>query len=221
MQHPPQSTYGRDARDDVAPYVPTDARSTLEVGCGNGGFGATLRRLLGKDARVVAVEAMPESARLAEQTGDYDRVVEGYFPDAMGEERFDLIVFNDVLEHILDPWQTLRDCHRFLEPGGTVLASIPSIQYFPVVWQLVRRGRWDYVDSGTLDRTHVRFFTRRTMVEMFADAGYAVERVEGIGSLDARWDTDPLAPRRWIKHRLTRLIGDGAYVQFVVVARAR
>ncbi|MCL2541997.1 MAG: class I SAM-dependent methyltransferase [Nocardioidaceae bacterium] len=221
MSHPPQQdVYGFDRRPEVAPYVPRSARSVLEIGCGRGGFARTLRELLGPDARLVGVEPVAESAAAARAAGDLDEVVEGFFPEAVPEERFDLVVVNDVLEHMLDPWAALRSCHRFLAPGGRVVASLPSIQYAPVVWQLLR-GRWDYTDDGTLDRTHVRFFTRATMVELFETTGYDVERTAGIASVVDRWATDPLAPRRWLKRGLARALGDAAYCQFVVVAGPR
>ena len=219
MSHPPQhDVYGFDLREDVAPFLPTTARSALDVGCARGGFGRTLRSVLGPDARLVGVEAIDEVAAAARAAGDFDEVLAGYFPAALGDQRFDLVTFNDVLEHMLDPWQALRDCRDHLTPGGRVVASIPSIQYAPVLWQLAK-GRWDYTDSGTLDRTHVRFFTRATMVDMFEQTGYAVEQCTGIASVMQRWSTDPVAPRRWLKRGLANALGDRQYLQFVVVAR--
>ena len=70
-----------------------------------------------------------------------------------------MVFFNDVLEHVLDPWTLLQQVHDVLAPDGTVVAAIPSIQYAPVVRDLLR-GRWDYRDTGTLDRTHVRFLPK-------------------------------------------------------------
>lgn len=218
MSHPSQQdVYGFEGRPEVAPYLPRSARTVLEIGCGRGGFGPTLRSVYGPHARLVGVEAVPEAAAAARSAGDFDEVVVGFFPEALARQRFDLIVLNDVLEHMLDPWAALRACHDFLTPQGRVLASVPSIQYAPVVWQLVR-GRWDYTEAGTLDRTHVRFFTRATMVEMFQDAGYLVQTCAGIAPIGARWETDPLIPRRLAKRLLARLIGDANYLQFVIVA---
>ena len=83
------------------------------------------------------------------------------------------------------------------------------------------RGRWDYTDRGTLDRTHVRFFTRATMVEMFERAGYTVELCEGINSVRQEWKQDPSGPRRLAKLLLERALGDARFLQFVVVAKRR
>jgi 2-polyprenyl-3-methyl-5-hydroxy-6-metoxy-1,4-benzoquinol methylase len=217
---PQQALYGENERLDVLPYIPTDARSALDVGCARGGFGVTLRRVLGPDARIVGVEAVPVQAAIARQGHGYDEVVDGYFPDALaheGVEPFDLIAFNDVLEHILEPEDVLVQARDHLAQDGRVVAAIPSIQYAPVVMGLLR-GRWDYTDAGTLDRTHVRFFTRATMVEMFDRAGYTVELCEGINSVRREWKQDPSGPRRLAKLLLERALGNARFLHFVVVA---
>lgn len=220
MSHPEQQDgYADDPRREVAPFVPRSARSALDVGCSGGGFARTLREILGADARIVGIEAMAGSAARARAAGDLDEVIEGYFPDAApAGERFDLVTFLDVLEHMLDPQRALRACERLLTPDGRIVACIPSIQYWPVVRELLR-GRWDYTDEGTLDRTHVRFFTRATMVEMFEECGYVVESCAGVGNWTRRWRSDPFPPRRWLKYKLAQAIGDARYLQFVIVAR--
>jgi 2-polyprenyl-3-methyl-5-hydroxy-6-metoxy-1,4-benzoquinol methylase len=145
--------------------------------------------------------------------------VNGYFPEALGDhpERFDLVCFNDVLEHIIDPWSLLRATRECVAPGGHVLAAIPSIQFAPIVWRLVR-GRWDYLDVGTLDRTHLRFFTRATMVEMFEQTGYRVVSCEGANSIDHAWRSQPLSARRLLKTALLPFLGDSRFVHFIVLA---
>ena len=162
----------------------------------------------------VGVEPHQEWADVARGRG-YDLVIEGLMPEALRslDETFDCLVFNDVLEHMVDPWSTLRESRSWVAPGGSVVASIPSIEYLPVLYRLVRRSRWDYVDEGTLDRTHLRFFTRQTMVEMFEGAGYEVQSVVGIHSALQEHE-------RWRRLRLLApLIGDRQWLQFVVVAR--
>ena len=115
-----------------------------------------------------------------------------------------------MLEHILEPEDLLNALHEHLAPGGRVLATIPSIQYAPVVWRLIR-GRWDYADIGTLDHTHVRFFTRATMCEMFERAGYVVESCTGTNSVNR------FVPK--LAKPFVKALGNSQYVHFVVVAR--
>lgn len=213
-----QDVYEEWGRDDVLPYVPADARSVLEVGCGRGGFGRSLRGLLGPEARLVGIDPVPAAVARARSAG-FDEVWCGYFPDDMpddrpddgpgGTPRFDLICFNDVLEHVNDPWSTLAACHRHLRPGGRVLAAIPNIQHGPTVWGLLR-GRWEYADTGVLDRTHVRFFTRRTMLELFRGAGFEVRTCAGANHV---LHEGPQRQFSW----LAPLTGDFGWMHFVVV----
>lgn len=208
---PVQSAYILNERPEIVTLVPRDATAVLDVGCASGGFGVAVRAALGPDLRLVGVEAIAGEAEQARTRGVYDEVVDGYFPEAIAgrEESFDLVVFNDVLEHMVDPWSALVVARERLVPHGRVLASIPNVAHFSVIQRLVR-GRWDYADYGILDRTHLRFFTRKTIMEMFDDSGYDVTEITGINpALDDRG-------------RLTRLFpiaGDFKWVQFAVLAR--
>lgn len=210
---PQQSIYDDHGRPEVAALIPQGLGSALDVGCGPGGFGLSLRECLGAQARVVGIEAMDDQAAVARVGHGFDRVYSGYYPQGIPayEEPFDLVCFNDVLEHLWDPWQILRETHNHLVPGGVVLAAIPSIQYLPELSRVVR-GRWDYTDGGTLDRTHVRFFTRATMVEMFEENGYEVEACVPANSM--------FRFRRYRRYRLLRpLIRDMEWMHFVIRAR--
>jgi len=216
---PQQDLYPDLAREEVRPFVPPTATSALDVGCARGGFGVTLRGLLGDGARIVGVEAVPSQAAAARVGHGFDEVVDGYFPDALADrtEQFDVICFNDVLEHVIDPWALLRETRRWLTPGGTVVAAIPSIQFAPVVLELVR-GRWDYGDAGTLDRTHLRFFTRATMIEMFEQTGYLVRRCEGVNDFKDEWLDDHRRVRRVVKRAVVPFLKDARFMHFVVAA---
>ena len=106
-----------------------------------------------------------------------------------------------MLEHVFDPWQMLRETRRWLTPHGQLLTLIPSIQFVPVVWRLIR-GRWDYADTGTLERTHLRFFTRVTMIEMFEQNGYRIELCDGVNAIDVALRIEPRLPKRLAKTAL-------------------
>jgi 2-polyprenyl-3-methyl-5-hydroxy-6-metoxy-1,4-benzoquinol methylase len=189
--------------------VPADARRILDVGCASGGFGVALREA-DPDRVVWGIEADPQAAAVAADR--YHRVVTGLFPDALAglDVTFDCLVFNDVLEHLADPWTALRDGLRHLEPGGAVVVSIPNIRYVGTVVDLVLRGNWAYADRGVLDRTHLRFFTRRTAVELVAGAGLTVEKVKGINWFGQRWRWPKLPPK---------VLRDFAYTGFLVIGR--
>ena len=172
--------YGDWSRDEVLPFVP-DCPRILDVGCSFGGFGELLKRRASAPV-VWGVEPEGDAATVAADR--LDRVIIGEYPQALSVgERFDCVIFNDVLEHMVDPWKTLRETLNFLEPSGVVVASIPNVRFGPVVSNLLLRGKWTYTDIGVLDRTHLRFFTRSSMKELFFESGYIVQEIHPIRQL--------------------------------------
>ena len=204
-------------RRELLPLIPAGSRRVLDVGCATGGFGSTVRAALGAGATLDGVEATAEQAELARHGRGYDEVRTGYFPDApeSADREFDLICFNDVLEHMADPWSALRAARGLLSDDGQVMARIPNMRVAPVLWGLIR-GRWDYADDGVLDRTHFRFFTRGSIESLFTDTGYVVERCEGINNVVRMY------PHRFAGHsrKVRHLLGDTQWMQYAVVAHS-
>jgi SAM-dependent methyltransferase len=157
------------------------------------------------------VEARPEF--VAEASPHYDEIVTGTFPKALSgcPVRFDCIVFNDVLEHMADPWAALHTARGLLTPEGTVVASIPNVRNLETVFQLVVRGQWTYAASGVLDRTHLRFFTKRSIRVLFEESGFGIEAIGGIHPLGRSHSR--------LVRTLPRLTGEFAYTGFAVRAR--
>lgn len=112
----------------------------------------------------------------------------------------------------------MESTREILTAGGQIVAAIPSIQYAPVVAKLLR-GRWDYTERGTLDRTHVRFFTKETSIELFRSKGYSVLGCYGINSVTSSWSEHPSRFRRLVRSPVGRALGDMDYMHFVIVAR--
>lgn len=201
-------------RPEMIGLLPLSIASCLDVGCGEGAFLDAVRAER-PDVRLRGIEQEEAPARRARDRG-LD-VTTGAFPDVLDpSERFDCVVFNDVLEHMVDPWAALGVARSILSDGGCVVASIPSIRNFQTLYALVRHGRWDYVDSGVLDRTHLRFFTRSTIAELFAGAGFDIVTING---------GFPLRDRRSRALRILSIAAgrslyrEGSFRQFHVVAR--
>ena len=95
------------------------------------------------------------------------------------DEKFDYIIFGDVLEHLRNPEEVLRMCHTVLTEDGCIMASIPNIMHISVLEELIH-GRFIYTDQGLLDRTHIHFFTYYEIMDMFQRAGYVVESVKNM-----------------------------------------
>ena len=167
-------------RTDVLKLLPTAKKwmSILEVGCGDG---LTLEYLKNNYAveLTTGVEIEPDAATRARER--VDRVI-NCSADVMENEfaagEFDLIMCLDVLEHLYDPWKVLRDLESKLQPGGFVLASIPNVQHWSVVRKLVA-GKWNYTKAGLMDETHIRFFTEKTIHQLFKQAHLAVLKCKG------------------------------------------
>ena len=91
-------------------------------------------------------------------------------------ERPAMFVLGDVLEHLPDPLRVLRKIHSLLNPGARIVVSVPNVAHLSVRAQLLF-GRFRYSSRGILDNTHLRFFTRRTTLELITNSGFAVNQV--------------------------------------------
>lgn len=161
--------------------MPLDAKRVIEVGCSSGALARAYRKL-NPSCEYIGTEIDPDYAAVARQ--HCQQVIVGNIEQMLDEiqatqGKFDCWVFGDVLEHLYDPWRVLkRIADDLLTPNGSVVACIPNIQYWGM--QLaVNMGDFRYQDSGLMDRTHIRWFTRVTIIEMFEKAGLQVVSVSG------------------------------------------
>ena len=168
------------ANHDLLRMVPDAVRRVVEVGCSSGATGAAF---LGAhpQCEYIGIEIVPEYAQAARtrvtevREADIERMerrdFEALFP-------VDCWIFGDVLEHLYDPWKTLRSLQPSLADGACVVACIPNAQHWSVQARLAV-GAFQYEDAGLLDRTHIRFFTRKTIIELFDQCGYEIEEIGG------------------------------------------
>jgi glycosyltransferase involved in cell wall biosynthesis/2-polyprenyl-3-methyl-5-hydroxy-6-metoxy-1,4-benzoquinol methylase len=154
-------------------------KDVLEIGPAQGYMTKVLQE---RGCKVTAVELDPAAAKLAEPycermiIGDVEQLNLGMtFP----KERFGVVIFGDVLEHLVDPEHVLAEIATLLEPGGYVVASIPNVAHGSVRLALLS-GEFPYTEVGLLDSTHLRFFTRRTIEELFANAGFDIQKWENV-----------------------------------------
>jgi 2-polyprenyl-3-methyl-5-hydroxy-6-metoxy-1,4-benzoquinol methylase len=178
--------YFSNIRHEMLNYIPRNAKIILDVGCGVGVFGNTLKEEdstrevwgieLEKKYAVIAVTRLNKVL-----TGDIMSLLKD-IPDYY----FDCIVFNDVLEHLVDPFTVLKDIKVKLKDDGVVVCSIPNLLYADIFFDLLKRKKWEYKDFGVLDRTHLRFFTKKTLINMFPELGYNLIKIEGINKIKSR-----------------------------------
>jgi GT2 family glycosyltransferase/2-polyprenyl-3-methyl-5-hydroxy-6-metoxy-1,4-benzoquinol methylase len=178
-----ESGYYEFARPEIQAMVPHDARLILDVGCASGHMAGGIKSNL--MAEVWGIEPVEEVARHAERL--LDRVIVAPVEQAIQElpdGYFDCIIFADVLEHLQDPDQVLIDIQAKLKPTGEIVASIPNVRHWSVVKDLLE-GRWEYADAGILDRTHLRFFTRQSVQNLFRRTGFQIYDIQAT-SLNAQ-----------------------------------
>ena len=161
------------AHELVVGLVPRGAR-VLELGCATGYMSEVLASRLG--CAVTGVELLPEAAAVARQhcrrvlVGDAETFA---FERELAGERFDAVIFADVLEHLRDPVALLGRVRPLLADGGAAVASIPNVAHASVRLALLA-GEFRYRETGLLDRTHLRFFTRESIEDLFEGAGYSI-----------------------------------------------
>lgn len=204
--------YYAHARTELLPYIPTGIKSALDVGCGGGAFGALLKQHT--NCEVWGIEPNKVAADMA--VTKLDKAINGLFSKDMpelGGKKFDAIFFNDVLEHLPAPDETLSNCIDLLTDNGYIIASIPNIRWYPVILSLLRYKDFKYENAGVMDKTHLRFFTKKSMIRLFTDAGYKVLKIEGINK-DKNFFFFNI-----INALLFNTQEDMKYPQFVVVAQ--
>lgn len=162
-------------KDWMVRYIPDGPNVILDLGCAAGRFGRKLRGL-NKAAELVGVEVFAAAAAEAEKY--YDAVYQGDIEglDLPYEQYFDIIICGDIIEHLSDPWTMITRIRRWLKDGGVLIASIPNVRYWCVLRDLIISGKWEYVEAGILDNTHLRFFTRSSFFGMLSRANFSVVR---------------------------------------------
>jgi 2-polyprenyl-3-methyl-5-hydroxy-6-metoxy-1,4-benzoquinol methylase len=199
-------------RTDLISFFGRKAERVLDVGCGAGANADLYRSVLG--ARYLGgIEILPEAAEQAKKRFDAVRVgpVEETLSLFSGE-KFDLIVCADVLEHLVDPWDALRRLQAVSRPGASLLCSVPNVRHYRELAALLFKGEWEYRDAGIMDRTHLRFFTRKTIRRLLESTGWIPER----------WSHNPLEGKGALLRTLSfNRLTDFLVTQYYVVARQR
>ena len=167
------TSYFGHARKDIRLLLPAAiSERALEVGCANGATLAWLKAE-GLVRSTMGIELTEQAATAARQQVDMVLcgAAEAKLEEIPAAVAFDLVLCLDVLEHMIDPWEFLLRLSSRLKPGGLLIASIPNVRYIGVLGPLLVRGHWRYRDEGVLDRTHLRFFTRSSAVELVQSGG--------------------------------------------------
>ena len=197
------ASYFSFARADVLPLLPQNFSRIFELGCGDG---STLRLIksfydlsfcagLDIDERAISL------ARHHLDLATLQNIETSELPDSVRD--MDVILCLDVLEHLADPWRVVKRLHERLSSKGVIIASLPNVRYFRVSLPLIFKGSWELADAGILDRTHLRFFVKKTAADLMTSSGLHLDQTAPLG----------LEPGR--KARLINRLTGGIFEEFL------
>jgi len=205
-------SYYQNPREDMLRFIPAGVGKTLEFGCGEGSFSALLKDRF--NAETWAVEINDTCAQIA--ATKLHRVIN---KDAHASLQdlpngyFDCIICFDFLEHLADPYTLLTSLKSKLTRDGVIISSIPNIRYYTVFRDYVVHGNWDYRDQGVMDRTHLRFFTYKSIVKMFELLDFELLRIEGAHPTSSR----SCRILRWLTFNV---LSDIRHKHFITIVKA-
>lgn len=203
--------YYSNNRKEIADVLPDKFRTLLDIGCGTGNFMASLSNDSCELWGIEPVKEIADEAKLNKKLKIINNSIELALSE-LPNNYFDCITCNDVLEHLVNPDEIILKLKSKLTKKGVLVASIPNVRFADNIKKLIFEKDWKYEESGILDKTHLRFFTKKSIERMFNDAGYNIETLKGINA--------NIGPIKKVLDFIT--IGhteDMKYVQFAVVAR--
>ena len=163
-------------RREILELIPPKAKAILDLGCGAGNLGKAIKQR--QNCLVHGIELSKGAAEYASKNLDHvwcDNL--NRFDPKFIKQRYDTLVFADILEHLINPWRMLDKFTSLLEDGGTVIASIPNIAH-PWVVANLKKGVFRYEPAGILDITHLRFFTKTSIFQLFYKAGLKIVNIK-------------------------------------------
>ena len=173
------NTYYKNTREEMLEFFPTNAKTVLDIGCGEGAFASLIKEKF--KTETWGIEYMEDHGKQAEKS--LDKVFIGpceNFIEDLPDNYFDVIYCNDVLEHLVDPEWVLEKLQPKLSEQGIIISSIPNMRYHSALKKLVINKSWEYERSGVMDKTHLRWFTKKSIKNMYERLGYEVLTHKGI-----------------------------------------
>lgn len=176
--HKKDKAYYANARVEMLQFIPKNSKTVLEVGCGEGKFSTLLTE---RGMETWAIEPDQKSAERA--AGTLHKVFTGTIDEKLAkipDDYFDVIVMNDVIEHLTEPWDDIQKLKSKLKDTGVFVSSIPNVRYAKNLFHVLFKRDWKYSDDRILDITHYRFFTKKSIRRLWLENGYTIDRMKGI-----------------------------------------
>lgn len=161
---------------DLLKFIPNSCSKLIEIGCSSGALAKAYKEKK-PTAHYVGVEIDSDYAEMAQRYCDeslsmnIENATDAFFKKYSDR---DCWIFGDTLEHLVDPWKTLANIRKVLPGNGCVVVCIPNVQHWSLQVKLCI-GDFRYEEDGLLDKTHLRWFTRQTMIELFNQSGFEID----------------------------------------------
>lgn len=216
MYQDKSKNYFNNPRMDLIGLIPKNENNKiLEIGSGSCDTLVEIKKLkIAKE--VIGVELMILSDSQQENS-EIDRLIIGNIENIeldLPEDYFDVIICGDVLEHLIEPWSTLKKLHKHLKQDGVIIISVPNFREYHVLLKILIQANFKYSDHGVLDRTHLRFFCKKNIISLLTSAMFNPISIYPIFKLEKE------KRRKRIIDMLTfGLIRDFLTSQYIVVAK--
>ena len=179
--------YHGQTRDDMVDFLPNYYNKVLEVGCSEGMFFKQLDSL----CEVWGIEPNEKASIKASIKASkfYHRVFNDTFEgvvDKIPDNYFDLVICNDVVEHMVDHNAFFVVIKKKMKINGTLIGSIPNVRHIHNLFNLLILKDWKYQNAGVLDYTHLRFFTEKSLKRVFLENEFSINKIKGINSIFRR-----------------------------------
>ena len=172
-----KETYRNQPRKEIIQFLPQKISTIFEVGCGEGVFSKNIKC----SGEKWGIEPDSNAANIAKNV--FDKVLMGTFDIVKAElpkNYFDLVICNDVIEHMEDHEKFLKEIREYMTEDAVLVGSIPNARYYKNLFHFLLVKDWEYTDLGTLDRTHLRFFTEKSLRRSLDEAEFEIEKFQGI-----------------------------------------
>ncbi|MCP4108119.1 MAG: methyltransferase domain-containing protein [Desulfobacteraceae bacterium] len=222
QKHLYQRTVTEDSDDSLGKLVKHIKPDTtvMELGPATGYLTEYMQKQL--NCKVDCVEISPEMAKTAEKfcrhmlVADLDKTD---LEEKFNKNTYDCIILADVLEHLRENEKTLRACRNLLKNDGKLILSIPNIAHASIIGSLLK-GRFEYTQEGLLDTTHVRFYTKKSILDLLNQLDFSIETIETIQKLPEETEIgDSLTDLPGDLQKMIFDREDSLTYQFVIVCR--
>lgn len=178
---------------DLLRLIPKNSMRVIEIGCSSGALAREFKRL-NPHCNWLGIDIDMNYAQLAQRYCDESMAMDietanSTFYQSQSER--DCWVFGDTLEHLKDPWKVLGEIRNIMPSHGCIVACIPNAQHWSIIAKL-SIGDFRYEDSGLLDKTHLRWFTKKTIIELFLSSGFRI--ISGVPRIFNEPSRDQILP---------------------------